>query len=82
MEYAGEIRLDELAGIPDYKLFCQMSNKEYDPVTDKGVGATFWNSKNSHVECAKRVDMVKHHFEMTYPDMLTSYQEPQCDWWR
>jgi hypothetical protein len=82
LEDAGEVRLDDLSGISDYRLFCQMSNKEYDPATDKGVGTTFWDGKNSAPECAQRVSTLKHAFEMKYPNMPTSLREAKCDWWR
>jgi len=78
LEPAGEIRLDELAGITDPTTFCKLGNKEYDPHLDRGIGAFFWDGYRNATLCAQRVQAAERLFFSKYPSMPMSYPTPKC----
>merc|ERR1712039_562142 len=82
LEDAGEVYLDELAGIDNHVRFCERELVEYNGLTDKGVGTTFWDGKADPEKCKQRMDYVQRLFTLNFPKMRTSYGEPRCDWWR
>jgi len=78
-EYAGEIRVDELSGITDPGQYCAQGNIEYNNVTDKGIGTTFWNVRRSAEQGKNRVDYVRGLFQMKYPNYPATLGEPICE---
>mmetsp|Transcript_31248 Transcript_31248/g.72276 ORF Transcript_31248/g.72276 Transcript_31248/m.72276 type:complete len:454 (+) Transcript_31248:40-1401(+) len=77
MEPAGEIRLDDLENISDYREFCAKGGKEYDKHSDAGKGCSFWNNQRSTLENAGRTARLQHLFqELPGHDRLP---EPLCD---
>jgi hypothetical protein len=78
---AGEISLDELMGIRDYRSFYYQGKREYILETDMGVGCVFWNKKHDSRLCAERVDRVRQLFRAKYPELpaCESLPEPTCD---
>lgn len=79
-EEAGEIFLDELVGIPDYKTFCSAGNYEYDLATDSGVGpVSFWDSRLDAASCAYRDRKMHKLFQEKYPSMPASLAYSPCD---
>jgi len=81
-EYAGQISLDDLAGIQNYNSQCSQGFLEYDRQADRGNGTSFWNGKRDEASCAKRENLLLEHFKTKYPQMPSSLSEPECDWWR
>lgn len=81
VEEAGEISLDELAGIRDYSAFFHAGNREYMHDIDGGVGNTFWNGKLDLNLCRKRMERVKKLFKQRYPHLpgCDDLPEPPCD---
>merc|ERR1719221_632260 len=79
-EYAGEIRIDELSGILDPVNFCASGGLEYDPLTDKGTGTDFWNSRRSPVEGQRRLQAATELFKLNYPNYPLTLGDPKCDW--
>lgn len=78
-EDAGEIMLDELAGIKDYKSFVAGGGREYDPDTDSGNQNQFWDGVGMRPKCGKRIEAAYFLFGQKYPDMVASMAEPPCD---
>lgn len=62
-QFAGEVFLDELAGITDHATFCTNGNYEFDLETDAGIGNDFWNDKLSAADCDNRMKRVYQLFE-------------------
>jgi len=81
-EYAGQISLDDIAGIRNYNTRCSQGLLEYDSQADRGNGTSFWNGKRDLASCAKRENLLLEHFKTKYPHMPSSLPEPECDWWR
>lgn len=79
-EYAGEVRLDELSGIADPYNFCAAGGIEYNPLTDKGVGTTFWDSRRDPAAGERRVLAAMELFRLKYPNYPLTLGEPKCDW--
>lgn len=79
VEDAGEISLDDLAGIKDHQKFCDDGNYEYDDATDKGKGCTFWDNKKSKVSNLERVHKVFAAFAKKYPEQNNGLADPVCD---
>jgi hypothetical protein len=76
VEHAGEVRLDELEGIQDYKAFCRAGNLEYSKVADKGRNLSFWDGKTNLALCRWRYNTIMRAFRMKHPhkpDMLDWY---------
>jgi len=82
VEYAGQISLDDLAGIQNYNSQCSQGLLEYDRQADRGNGTSFWNGKRDQASCAERENLLLEHFKTKYPQMPPSLPEPECDWWR
>lgn len=78
-EPAGEIRLDDLVGIPDYPQFRAGGNSEYDVVADKGRGTSFWNGKHDQEKCDMRIERLQDLFQKKYPNVPINMDEPLCD---
>jgi len=81
VEDAGEISLDELAGIEDRKEFFFAGKHEYVGKLDAGVGCTFWNGKHDAHLCSVRMERVKALFKSKYPGLpgCDELEEPPCD---
>jgi len=81
LEEAGEIDLDELLDIDDYDEFLTGGSREYDPLTDKGVGLSFWNGINDTNASALRVQKASALFSKKYPDDPEDEDmpSPECD---
>lgn len=77
LEEAGEVRLDNLTGVNDYKAFCASGGIEYDEQEDKGKGLTFWDNRFSTSANSARVDQLQQKFGEKYPN--TELPEPTCD---
>jgi len=76
-EPAGEISIDELVGIPDYKAFQAKGGREYRRTTDRGRFTNFWDSKSDPVACARRLEAARQLFALrTGGDDLPA---PACD---
>eukprot|EP00931_Biecheleriopsis_adriatica_P090185 TRINITY_DN64212_c0_g1_i1.p1 TRINITY_DN64212_c0_g1~~TRINITY_DN64212_c0_g1_i1.p1 ORF type:complete len:623 (+),score=92.07 TRINITY_DN64212_c0_g1_i1:45-1871(+) len=80
-EEAGEIDLDELVGIPKgkYDAWVESGNREYDRITDVGIGMTFWNNLNDTAKGKQRVAAAKALFDKKYPGSYEGIEEPPCD---
>jgi len=86
VEKAGEISLNELAGIDSYREFKRSGFQEYVGPLDAGMGNTFWNGKRDLKLCEdprgqERIDKVKKMFRDKYPDLpdCDALEEPPCD---
>jgi len=76
VEHAGEVRLNELEGIEDYKAFCRAGNLEYSKVVDRGRNLSFWDGKTDLARCRWRYNTIMRAFRMKHPhkpDMLGWY---------
>jgi len=80
-EDAGEISLDELAGISDRVRFCKQGNYEYNDFSDRGHGTTFWDGKADPARNAQRVARMLELFAEHYPEADNMLPEPICDGW-
>jgi hypothetical protein len=81
-ELAGEVLVDELSGIDDFKAFCDAHNVEYDPKTDRGRGTDFWDQKLNADRNKERVLTLQRLFAKKYPSSdALSMPEPLCDGW-
>lgn len=78
-EPAGEIRIDDLARIADYNLFCKFGGMEYNPASDRGTGMDFWNGRRDAASCRERVARVRQLFQLKYPYWDVSLGDPPCD---
>lgn len=88
-ELAGEISLDELEGIKDYKHWwigpnekgdiVPNGNIEYNYSMDRGVQMSFWNGRHSQAACTGRMNAVADLFKHKYPDLPRTLPEPPCD---
>mmetsp|Transcript_36701 Transcript_36701/g.114228 ORF Transcript_36701/g.114228 Transcript_36701/m.114228 type:complete len:464 (+) Transcript_36701:3-1394(+) len=78
---AGEISLDELEGIDDYRSFKEDGGEEYNKTTDEGVNMTFWNEINNTQRNAERVKMANDLFKEKYPHLPSDEDlpPPPCD---
>mmetsp|Transcript_56446 Transcript_56446/g.127575 ORF Transcript_56446/g.127575 Transcript_56446/m.127575 type:complete len:949 (+) Transcript_56446:74-2920(+) len=79
---AGDLRIDELAGISDYWGAANSKTwKEYDINTDKGLGFSFWNGKYDDRACQKRMEHARKVWRDKYPHDPADedLQEPKCD---
>lgn len=87
LEPAGEVGLDELEGIHNYQKWWLVKNKlgetvsvrkEWDPVTDKGVGMSFWDDKMNKTRADGRMQAVMALFKKRYPHMPAILPQPAC----
>lgn len=78
-EYAGEIDLDELAGITDHLAFCKAEHYEYDDASDVGNGNSFWNNRSSKQHNLNRVLAMMQLFAKRWPEQDNKLPEPRCD---
>lgn len=76
-ERAGEISVDELAGIHDRQAFCRAGHLEYDAATDRGTGTSFWNGRSNATLCAARMRAVRQLFDRKYPNSK-ELPDPVC----
>jgi hypothetical protein len=79
VEKAGEVSLDELAGISDHKQFCADGNYEYEDISDKGKGTTFWDNKTDKQKNLERIEKLKEAFAKKYPESFNGSPDPICD---
>jgi len=77
LQPAGEVSLDELAGIEDYQSFCAKGGLEYDKQWDRGIQCTFWDGAAKPAANAAREEKLRRLFSEKYPD--TNLPEPTCD---
>jgi len=85
LESAGELRLDELAGIDDYHHFCTQEKVEYSPgpggvATGRSQGGVcFWDDRGSRLANQERVATVRTMFKHKYPSLAEEMLGPLCD---
>jgi len=72
LQAAGEVRLDDLENISDYRSFCKSGGVEYDKGRDCGKGCSFWDNQSSSVANARRLQRLQQLFGEGSP-------EPSCD---
>lgn len=78
-EQVGEVLLSELVPeTEDYTDFVANGLKEYDHLTDKGVGVSFWDGRKNPERCAQRLEAVKALFNRKFPD-APALSDPVCD---
>jgi hypothetical protein len=78
---AGEISIDDLEGIEDFRKFAMTGGWEYNNGTDKGVHMTFWDNKYNDTACETRLSRARDLFKERYPDDPAdeSIPAPSCD---
>mmetsp|Transcript_64736 Transcript_64736/g.134161 ORF Transcript_64736/g.134161 Transcript_64736/m.134161 type:complete len:511 (+) Transcript_64736:39-1571(+) len=76
--FAGEVLLDDLAGITDPVSFCNLGGFEYDIGLDKGIQNDFWNGKLNLEACSRRVDQVQIEFAKKYPYLPSALDRHPC----
>jgi len=59
VDWAGEVTLDELVGIYNYTSFMSHGYREYDKVSDRGYGTSFWNGIHDETACKYRMDRLR-----------------------
>lgn len=59
VQWAGEVRLDELVGIENYTIFRYSGMKEYDEWTDRGEGVDFWDGIHNETACHDRMEKMR-----------------------
>ena len=77
-DFAGELFLDEIEGVGNFKHWQSKGNREYDPTTDKGTGTSFWNFRASSAWCDRRMARVHELFEQRYPLLPDDLPAPAC----
>jgi hypothetical protein len=75
-ESAGEISIDELEGITDFKAFAAAGGWEYNNQTDHGVHMTFWDGKKDAAACESRLAHARELFKEKYPDSASEEEMP------
>jgi len=53
-------------------------NMEYNPLTDRGVGTSFWDGKHDLEAGLRRMEKVKRLFREKYPQLPDHMEEPAC----
>jgi len=78
---AGDISINALEGIDDFKAFASEGGWEYNNHTDRGVHMTFWDDKNNDTACAIRLRHAESLFAEKYPNTSTDTElpAPVCD---
>mmetsp|Transcript_116525 Transcript_116525/g.370631 ORF Transcript_116525/g.370631 Transcript_116525/m.370631 type:complete len:499 (-) Transcript_116525:329-1825(-) len=56
-----------------------LHNKEYDPITDTGVGTSFWAGKLDADKCTDRLDKARKLFKKNFPQFPEHLEEPACE---
>jgi len=79
MEPAGEVMLNELAGIDNYTDFMNKKGREYEFHSDEGTHIHFWDKRKDPERCAERVRHAEDLFAKKYPDS-PRYPDPKCRW--
>jgi hypothetical protein len=84
VEWAGEVRLDELVGIDNYTIFRYSGMREYDAWSDQGEGVSFWNGIHNETACHERMERMRWliHQSAQHLDPAEfpfDYPEPVCD---
>lgn len=80
IEEAGEIRMDDISGIPNYNEVCQAKGLlEYDEQTDKGTGTNFWDGKADAGKGAARLKHIESMFAKKFPQWPAHLDDPPCD---
>lgn len=77
-EYMGEITIDQLEGLGDFKKFAAEGGREYDPKIDNGVKLSFWKGIKDARLCRWRVEQAARLFREKYP-WMEELPEPTCD---
>lgn len=75
-EAAGEISIDELVGIPDFRAFIAKGGKEYSRHTDRGHLTSFWDNKMDDAACSRRLQVAQKLFAAKGAEDLPT---PPCD---
>jgi len=80
-EEAGEISIDELEGIADFRAFARAGGWEYNNGTDRGVHMTFWDDKYNDTACLRRLHRAQALFDQLYPNdtLEEELPAPPCD---
>lgn len=76
--FAGEVFLDELENIKDFKSWREAGHREYDADKDKGIGTVFWNYRKSKTWCDRRMQRVRSLFKQKYPELPNDLPRPAC----
>jgi len=82
VDWAGQVRLDDLVGIGNYSDFVAAGYQEYDKIEDVGYGTDFWNGIHNATACQLRMERLKDLFvakvgeNAKFPRDLP---EPVCD---
>lgn len=80
IQEAGEIPLDDLSGIKNYNDVCESTGvREYDELTDKGTGTSFWNGKADPKKGKERVKFITDLFAKRFPQFPALLEDPVCD---
>merc|ERR1712110_877389 len=56
-----------------------VQNKEYEELTDKGIGTTFWDNRNDEAACEARIEAAQRLFAINFPEFPETLPEPACD---
>merc|ERR1712129_165920 len=75
---AGEISINELEGIANFREFAQAGGWEYNNKTDRGVHMSFWDGKYNATACQHRLERARSLFREKFADS-EDLQEPPCD---
>ena len=78
VDFAGELFLDDLEGVKDFKHWQSQGNREYDASTDKGTGTSFWNFRANSAWCDRRTARVHELFKQRYPLLPRELPAPAC----
>ncbi|CAL1161686.1 unnamed protein product [Cladocopium goreaui] len=80
IQEAGEIPLDDLSGIKNYNDVCESTGvREYDELTDKGTGTSFWNGKADPKKGKERVKFITDLFAKRFPQFPALLEDPVCE---
>ncbi len=84
VDFAGEIRIDELEGVSSFKDWASDANGarngniEWDRHLDRGVGMTFWDGFEDEARCHDRMEKVRRLFSQKYPSLPVDLPTPSC----
>lgn len=79
-ELLDNITVDEFCGITDYEAFCASNKVEYDKLSDKGTGCSFWDGKEDAARNRQRVLRLNQLFAAKTPGQHAySVPDPVCD---
>jgi len=79
--YAGDISIDELENITDFKEFAKAGGWEYNNKTDRGVHMTFWDNKYNTSVCEERLSRANALFAEKFENeaFQQDLPDPTCD---